>query len=100
MKVEKYWTKHGYWFDVNSDDGYIRISDREFDLPGATVIILDAFGAFEIYKLDDRCRKTFVNLDYQQNLIVSEGLVRTWKELEVDFITKCFYQKNSNDQAG
>lgn len=86
MRVAKYWERNGFpFFEVNTDEGYIRISRDEFDIPGAIVIILDAFGAFEIYKVGRNDDKLFAELSYEENLIISEGLVRTWKELGVDW---------------
>lgn len=79
----KYWMSLGFeWIDIM--EGYIRISDTEFDKPKSVVILLDGFGAIRSYIIGDKGEQYAFELTAE----MGRAIYRTWKWAQVDFVTE------------
>ena len=79
----KAWMSLGFeWVDVM--EGYIRISDTEFDQPHSIVILLDGFGAIRSYIIGDKGEQYAFELTAE----MGKAIYMTWKWAKVDFATE------------
>lgn len=78
----KIWRKIDFPY-VDIEDGYVRVSNMEYDVVGATVIYFDGSGAFKAYYIQDD-KENEVAIEFTPEM--SKALYKTWKWLRLDWV--------------
>lgn len=78
----KEWRKLGFYY-IDIENGYVRVSDMEYDVAGATVIYFDGSGAFKAYYIQDD-KENEVAVEFFPEM--SKALYKTWKWLMIDWV--------------